>query len=61
MADKPSPPAHLHCPWCRFEIIINARGQRGRDEGSGVEAARLMQSHAARFHHRTWAEWIAAS
>jgi hypothetical protein len=57
MADRPSPPWKLQCPWCGWHLIVSARGQRGNDPGSGVEAALLGQRHAAS-HNRTWQEFL---
>jgi hypothetical protein len=60
MADKPSPPWILKCPWCAFRILVNARGQSGGDPGSGVEAAGLMTAHVEDDHGRTWEEFLQA-
>jgi hypothetical protein len=60
MADAPSPPWTLPCPWCAFKLIVFARGARGRDPGSGVEAALRMEAHAGAAHGRTWREFLAA-
>lgn len=60
MADAPSAPWTLRCPWCPWICIVNARGMRGDDPGSGVEAANLGADHAAKAHGRTWQEWLAA-
>lgn len=54
-------PWTLPCPWCEFYIYVNNRGQRGSDDGAGVEAANLMQDHAERTHGRTWDEYLAAT
>jgi hypothetical protein len=59
MADAPSPPFELACPWCDFYIVVNARGGRGSDLGSGVEAARLMEHHVIFAHQKTWKEFLA--
>jgi hypothetical protein len=59
MADKPSPPWKLSCPWCEFYLSVGARGQRGADPGSGVEAAEWMQEHIEREHPgRTWKAFL---
>jgi hypothetical protein len=58
MADAPAPPWTLACPWCSFSILVFARGQRGGDPGSGVEAAELMAAHAGRRHGKTWPEFL---
>lgn len=61
MADAPCLPWVLSCPWCDFKITVFARGMRGPDPGSGVEAAYLMKSHLKREHEeRTWQEFLAA-
>jgi hypothetical protein len=59
MADRPSPPFDMHCPWCDWYIVVNARGSSGNDPGSGVEAAQMMEAHVGR-HDRTWAEYLVA-
>lgn len=53
-------PWTLRCPWCSYRLIVNGRGQRGSDPGSGVVAAKLMEEHAAETHARTWADFLAA-
>jgi hypothetical protein len=50
----------LLCPWCEWKIIVNARGQRGKDPGSGVQAARLMRKHVEFRHGRSWTEFLRA-
>lgn len=55
----PPPPWTLRCPWCEFRLLVFARGQRGDDQGSGVEAAERMAEHAERVHGRTWEEVVA--
>lgn len=61
MADPPSPPWTLRCPWCPYRIVVFARGPRGNDHGSGVEAAQQMKDHAETDHRRTWRDFLAAS
>jgi len=61
VSDRPSAPWTLRCKWCPQAIIVNARGARGEDPGSGVEAAHLMAAHVASAHGRTWAEFLAAA
>lgn len=61
MADAPSPPWNLCCPWCDFYVVVNARGQRGADPGSGVQAAELMQDHIAGHQGKTWQEFLATT
>jgi len=58
---RPSPPWRLRCPWCSFLIVVNARGMRGSDPGSGVEAAEIMEAHVAERHARSWGEFLAAA
>jgi hypothetical protein len=55
--DAPAAPWMLCCPWCEWSVWVNARGARGRDPGSGVEAALMGQRHAAG-HGRTWQELL---
>ena len=50
----------LHCPWCKWYILVGDRGGRGDDYGAGVEAAELMQAHIEKAHARTWPEFLAA-
>lgn len=57
MADAPSPPWTLPCPWCDFYVYVNNRGASRRSEGAGVEAARLMKSHVEK-HGRTWDQFL---
>lgn len=59
MADAPSPPWVLSCKWCEFKIVVNARGMRGADMGSGVQAADMMEDHIIEYHDKTWSEFIA--
>ena len=61
MADRPSAPWRLECPWCDFKIVVNARGMRGEDPGSGVQAAQLMERHAKLSHGSTWEQFLNAS
>ncbi len=61
MANAPSPPWTLSCPWCEWGVLVNARGAHGRDEGSGVEAAKIAERHAKLIHGRTWREFLEAS
>ncbi len=56
---RPAMAWKLRCPWCPFYIVVNQRGARGSDQGSGVEAAELMQAHASE-HGRTWPAFLAA-
>ena len=60
MADAPSPPWKLACPWCEWAITVSARGGRGHDQGSGYAAAKLGERHAA-LHGKTWGEFLALS
>jgi hypothetical protein len=60
MANPPSPPFKLPCAWCEYFIVVNARGARGDDPGSGVQAARIMGEHVEGIHGRTWAEYVEA-
>jgi hypothetical protein len=60
VADPPAAPWKLLCPWCAFYIVVNARGARGNDPGSGVEAAQLMAAHVAATHGRTWSQALEA-
>ena len=56
---KPSPPWNLSCPWCAFYIVVNARGARGRDGGSGIAAADEMKQHLEETHpDRSWHEFL---
>lgn len=58
----PPPPSwKLPCPWCDFHLRVFARGQRGRDEGAGVEAAQVMEKHVAERHAKTWREFLEAA
>lgn len=50
----------LHCPWCRYHIIVSDRGMRGRDMGAGVEAADVMTEHVRDEHDRTWRQFLEA-
>lgn len=59
MAAPPSAAWNLRCPWCTWYIIVNARGMRGKDPGSGVEAANHMEQHVLRAHNKTWKEFLA--
>jgi len=59
MADKPSPPWKLQCPWCDWYAMVSARGMRGSDMGSGVEAALAGEQHAQKYHGKTWQEFLA--
>lgn len=61
MANRPAAPWLLRCPWCPYNLLVHGRGQRGRDEGAGVEAANVMTAHAANVHGRTWEEVLAAT
>lgn len=61
MANAPSPPWTLSCPWCEWQAIVNARGAHRNDPGSGVEAALAAQRHAERIHDRSWREFLEAS
>ena len=61
MADAPSPPWKLQCPWCDWHCWVFPRGQRGDYQGSGFEAAKLGERHAEEEHGRTWVDWLAAS
>jgi primosomal protein N' len=61
MADRPSLPWRLRCPWCDFYLVVSARGMRGNDPGSGVEAAEIMADHCASCHGETWPSFIAAT
>ena len=51
----------LHCAWCDWLIEVNPRGGRGADQGSGVEAAELMQAHVEQRHTKTWHEYLVQS
>lgn len=56
-------PAHswnLCCAWCPFRVVVFARGQRGRDPGSGVEAANRMREHIEDVHGLTWQAFLDA-
>ncbi len=59
MADAPSPPWKLRCPWCEYALWVNARGGRGDDPGSGVQAASYMKAHANNVHGKTWRDFLA--
>ena len=61
MADAPSAPWMLSCPWCEWSALVSGRGMRSNDLGAGVEAARLGEQHAAEAHGKTWREFIEAS
>lgn len=52
MANAPLPPWTYRCEkeGCEFFIFVNARGARGNDPGSGVEAALLMRKHLVQVH-----------
>jgi hypothetical protein len=52
-------PWTLACPWCDWRLVVNARGGRGRDQGSGYEAAILGKRHAED-HGRTWQDFLSA-
>lgn len=39
---------------------MNARGARGNDPGSGVEAGLLMKEHIGEKHGKTWGEYLHA-
>lgn len=54
MADPPSPPWNLRCDHCSFYIVVNARGARGNDPGSGVQAAEMMKAHTREAHGKEW-------
>lgn len=58
MANAPSPAWKLPCHWCDWYIVVNARGMRGEDLGSGVEAAERMEEHIIRYHDKTWTDYI---
>jgi hypothetical protein len=60
MANAPSPPWTLSCPWCGWRIAVSARGMRGNDPGSGVAAANLGREHAEDAHDKTWHDFLAA-
>jgi hypothetical protein len=60
VADAPATPWTLQCPWCPWHVVVSARGQRGADQGAGVEAARLGEHHAFA-HGRTWSDFLASS
>lgn len=53
-------PWYLDCPWCTLRMEVYARGQRGRYDGSGVEAADRMRDHVERAHSRSWREFLVA-
>lgn len=57
---RPSPAWKLDCPWCDWFVWVNARGMRGADQGSGVEAARIAEQHALELHGRGWREFLLA-
>ena len=57
MADAPSPPWKLQCPWCDWYALVFPRGMRGNDMGSGYEAAMEGERHAAS-HGKTWEEFL---
>lgn len=59
MADRPAAPWSFECAWCEYSILVFPRGQRGRDEGAGVEAAELMQGHVLHEHAQTWENYLA--
>lgn len=52
MANAPSAPWKYECEHdgCTFYITVSARGARGNDPGSGVQAAQIMQDHVDRYH-----------
>ncbi len=58
MSQAPAAPWNLGCPWCAFYIVVNARGAHGVDQGSGVEAADLMERHVVMEHGKTWREFL---
>lgn len=58
MRGAPSPPWTLRCAWCPYAVEVNARGMRGNDPGSGVEAARLMTRHVNEQHGKAWSEYL---
>lgn len=58
--DAPSVAWNLCCPWCGWYIVVNARGMRGEDMGSGVEAAQAMRAHVEFSHKKTWLEYLTA-
>jgi hypothetical protein len=60
MANAPSPPWRLDCPWCDWNLLVFARGGHGADQGSGFEAAQLGEDHALG-HGKTWREFLAAA
>ena len=49
---------NLDCPWCKWYIVVSARGGRGNDQGAGMEAADLMKEHITNTHNKTWKEFI---
>lgn len=61
MASPPCPPCTLKCPWCDWSLLIFARGARGKDPGSGVQAGELAKRHAREVHGRPWKDFLAAS
>jgi hypothetical protein len=48
----------LPCPWCDYRLVVSARGSHGRDQGSGYEAAKIMERHVSEWHGKTWAEFL---
>lgn len=48
---------NLLCPWCKFYIVVNPRGMRGDDMGSGYEAAEMMKQHIL-IHNKSWDEFL---
>lgn len=61
MSGVPSPPFYLRCVWCRYSLLVHARGAHGADPGSGVQAAELMSEHVERDHKTTWHEYLELS
>ena len=60
MATAPAAPWKLQCPYCPYPIIVNARGMRGSDMGSGFQAAEIMETHVFDAHDKTWEQALEA-
>lgn len=50
----------LHCAWCPITIHVGPRGGHGKNQGAGVEAATIMETHVGCVHGKSWAEFLAA-
>lgn len=58
---KEAAPWMLPCPWCSFRLLVGGRGSHEADQGSGFEAAIVMQSHVEGAHpEHSWQEACAS-